>query len=89
MIAIPIGIICGIIAVFVLLKIVNLFLGDFLFNNIDGMVFKVSFIAIIISIILGFVTIYFSAISSAKKASKVSPIDNLRNTNDIKISSKT
>lgn len=87
-IAIPIGIICGIIAVFVLLKIVNLFLGDFLFNNIDGMVFKVSFIAIIISIILGFVTIYFSAISSAKKASKVSPIDNLRNTNDIKISSK-
>lgn len=87
-IAIPIGIICGIIAVFVLLKIVNLLLGDFLFNNIDGMVFKVSFIAIIISIILGFVTIYFSAISSAKKASKVSPIDNLRNTNDIKISSK-
>lgn len=88
LIAIPIGIICGIIAVFVLLKIVNLFLGDFLFNNIDGMVFKVSFIAIIISIILGFVTIYFSAISSAKKASKVSPIDNLRNTNDIKISSQ-
>ena len=88
LIAIPIGIICGIIAVFVLLKIVNLLLGDFLFNNIDGMVFKVSFIAIIISIILGFVTIYFSAISSAKKASKVSPIDNLRNTNDIKISSK-
>lgn len=87
-IAIPIGIICGIIAVFVLLKIVNLFLGDFLFNNIDGMVFKVSFVAIIISIILGFVTIYFSALSSAKKASKVSPIDNLRNTNDIKISSK-
>ena len=88
MIAIPIGIICGIIAVFVLLKIVNLLLGEYLFNNIDGMVFKVSFIAIIISIILGFVTIYFSAISSAKKASKVSPIDNLRNTNDIKISSK-
>lgn len=88
LIAIPIGIMCGIIAVFVLLKIVNLFLGDFLFNNIDGMVFKVSFVAIIISIILGFVTIYFSAISSAKKASKVSPIDNLRNTNNIKISSK-
>ena len=88
LIAIPIGIICGIIAVFVLLKIVNLLLGEYLFNNIDGMVFKVSFIAIIISIILGFVTIYFSAISSAKKASKVSPIDNLRNTNDIKMNSK-
>lgn len=42
LIAIPIGIICGIIAVFVLLKIVNLLLGEYLFNNIDGMVFKVS-----------------------------------------------
>ena len=88
LVAIPIGIICGIVAVFVLLKIVNLFLGEFLFNNINGMVFKVSFVAIIISIILGFITIYFSAISSAKKASKISPIDNLRNNNDIKISSK-
>ena len=88
LVAIPIGIICGIVAVFILLKIVNLFLGEFLFNNIDGMVFKVSFVAIIISIILGFITIYFSAISSAKKASKISPIDNLRNNNDIKMNSK-
>lgn len=88
LVAIPIGIICGIIAVFVLLKIVNLLLGEFLFNNIDGMVFKISFIAIVISVILGFITIYFSAISSAKKASKVSPIDNLRNANDIKINTK-
>ena len=88
MIAIPLGILCGLLAVFILIKIVNILLGDFLFNSIDGIVFKVSILSIIISIVLGFITIYFSVISSAKKASKVSPIDNLRSSNDIKIDAK-
>ena len=38
--------------------------------------------------ILGAVTIYFSAVRSAKKASKVSPIDSIRNSANIKINSK-
>lgn len=88
MIAIPLGILCGLLAVFILIKIVNILLGDFLFNSIDGIVFKISILSIIISIVLGFITIYFSVISSAKKASKVSPIDNLRSSNDIKIDAK-
>ena len=88
MIAIPLGILCGLLAVFILIKIVNILLGDFLFNSIDGIVFKVSILSIIISIVLGFITIYFSVICSAKKASKVSPIDNLRSSNDIKIDAK-
>lgn len=88
MIAIPLGILCGLLAVFILIKIVNILLGDFLFNSIDGIVFKVSILSIIISIVLGFITIYFSVINSAKKASKVSPIDNLRSSNDIKIDAK-
>lgn len=88
MIAIPLGILCGLLAVFILIKIVNILLGDFLFNSIDGIIFKVSILSIIISIVLGFITIYFSVISSAKKASKVSPIDNLRSSNDIKIDAK-
>ena len=88
LIGIPIGIISGIFAVFVLLKIVNALLGDFLLSHVDGIVFTVSIIPIVISIILGVITIYLSAISSAKKASKVSPIDNLRSSNDIKIKNK-
>ena len=67
---------------------VNALLGDFLFNSIDGIVFKMSIIPIIASIILGYVTIYLSSISSAKKASHVSPIESLRNSKDIKITSK-
>ena len=88
LIGIPIGILCGILAVFILIQIVNVLLGDFLFNSIDGIVYKISILPIIVSIILGFVTIYLSSITSAKRASRVSPIDNLKNTKDIKITSK-
>lgn len=87
-IGIPLGILSGLLADFILLKIVNALLGDFLFANLDGIVFKTSILPILISIILGFLTIYLSAISSARKASKVSPIEQLRGNNDIKIKSK-
>ena len=87
-IAVPIGVLFGILAVFILVHVVNYILGDSLFNNIDGIVFKMSLLSILLSIILGFVTIYLSSIASAKKASKVSAIENLRNSNEIKISSK-
>ena len=36
-------------------------------------------------VILGYLTIYLSSITSAKRASRVSPIENLRNTKDVKI----
>ena len=63
LIGIPLGILCGIIAVFILVNLVNAILGDTLFNSIDGIVFKISLIPILISIVLGFVTIYFSIYS--------------------------
>ena len=87
-IAIPLGIISGICAVYILMKIVNSLVGSFLFDGIDGVVVKISFIPIAISIILGFVTIYLSALSSARKASKVTPIEALRNSDNIKIKAK-
>ena len=88
LIGIPLGILSGLFADFVLLKIVNVLLSDALVGYANGIVFKVSIIPIIISIILGFITIYLSAISSAKKAAKVSPIEQLRNSDEIKIKSK-
>ena len=88
LIAIPLGIICGLLAVFILVKVVNLILGEFLFSNIEGIVFKPSYLAIVFSSILGFLTIYLSSISASIKASRVSPIDNLRSTNDVKIKAK-
>ncbi|HBA37693.1 MAG TPA: hypothetical protein DCY94_03135 [Firmicutes bacterium] len=88
LIGIPLGILGGTFAVVVLVKIVNLLIGSELFGTEHGMVLKMSMTSIILAIILGLVVIYFSSISSARKASKVSPIENLRSSNEIKITSK-
>lgn len=88
LIGIPLGILSGIFAVFVLIKIVNALIGDYMLGNVDGIILKVSIIPIILSIVLGIITIYLSAISSARKASKVAPIEGLRNSNEIKIKNK-
>lgn len=87
-IGVPIGILSGIFAVFILIKIVNSLLGQYLLSHVDGIVVKISLLSIIISIVLGFLTIYLSANSSARKASKVNPIDLLRNSDNIKIKAK-
>ncbi len=87
-VGIPLGILAGIFAVFVLIQIINALLGNYLLDHIEGFVFKVTLLPIALSIILGAVTIYLSARASAKKASKVSPIEQLRNSNDIKINGK-
>ena len=76
LIGIPIGVIGGISAVYVLLNIVNQLLGGYIFSS--GISFSVSYLSIIISILLGIVTIYFSAISSARKVAKVSPMEQLK-----------
>lgn len=88
LIGIPLGILAGFVAVFILIQIVNLLLGEYLLAHVDGIVFKITWLPIILSVVLGLITIYLSAISSARKASKVSPIEQLKNNNDIKIKSR-
>mgnify|MGYP005768539891 FL=1 len=83
-IGIPVGIIVGYIAVFILTIIVNGVIGDFITRNVE-MRCIISWLPILVSIILGVVTIYFSSIRAAKKASKVSPIDLIRSNDDVKI----
>lgn len=87
-IGIPLGVLSGIFADFVIIKVINAILSGVLFQYVDGFVFKISILAIILSTVLGLVTIYFSSIFSAIKAGKVSPIENLRNSKEIKINSK-
>lgn len=89
LIGIPLGILSGLLAVWILLQIVNYLLGPgAILTYTDGILFEVSIIPIILAIVLGFLTVYLSAMASARKASKVSPIEQLRNTKDIKISGK-
>ena len=90
-IGIPLGIVLGLIASYLLIIISNYFLTDMLDQMTVSRIrlqFSFSIIAIILAIILGIITIYFSAFRSAKRASKVSPIDSIRNSANIKINSK-
>lgn len=87
-IGIPLGVFFGILAVYILIQVVNMLIGDFMFDYLDGLVFKVSILPIIFSIILSVMTIYFSAISSARKASRISPLDNLKAHDQVKLTVK-
>ena len=87
LIGIPLGILSGIFAVFVLIQLMNVILGDFI-KGIDGFVLNISVLPILLSVVLGFVTIYISSIASAIKASKTSPIQQIRNSDEIKIKAK-
>lgn len=86
-IGIPLGVLCGLLASFILIKLTNILLFKSLADDLV-IYYKTGLKFIIISIILGIVTIYFSSIRSAKKASKVSSIELIRNSGNIKINNK-
>lgn len=84
-IGIPLGILLGFIASYILIIISNYYLKFSMGLKLE---FVISWIAVIVAVILGIVTIYFSAFRSAKRASKVSPIDSIRNSASISINQK-
>lgn len=67
------------------MKVINYILADYL-NNFE-FIYSISYVAIGISVLVAGLTIFLSCISSARKASKVTPIDLIRNSDDIKIKS--
>ncbi len=84
---IPLGLLLGIIASFILIIISNYFLGDMLARGLK-LTISFSWISFAVAIGLGIITIYLSALKSARKASKISPIESIRNSGEIKIKSK-
>ncbi len=86
-IGIPLGLFFGILAAYILVIVCNYFIGSALAEGLK-LYFSFSLISIILSIFLGIITVYFSAFKSAKKASKVSLIDSIRNSANIKIKPK-
>ena len=86
-IGVPIGILSGFLASYILLFISNNMIGNWVDGELN-LSFKFSWIAVIFSVILGSITIYLSAIKSAKRASRIYPITAIRNSGDIKIKAK-
>ena len=87
LIGIPLGVLLGYLASYILIIISNYYLTDMIEAGFK-LEFVFSMIAVLVAIVLGIVTIYFSAFRSAKRASKVSPIDSIRNSANIKINPK-
>lgn len=90
-IGIPLGILAGIGGIGITLKIVNNLLKP-MFNTVASYHFTlhlvVSWPAIVIAVILIALTIYLSVIIPAKRASKITPIEAIRQSDDIKVKAK-
>lgn len=85
-IGIPLGIILGFAVIWLLILFSNIMLGSMI-NELEFVVY-IPISAVFSSIILGVITIYLSSIASAYKASKISPIEAIKENNEIKIKSK-
>lgn len=86
-VGIPIGILSGVLASFILIHVVNFFIRSMFVGN-EYLIFKISYLSILISIILSIITIFMSSKKGAKIASKTSPMVLIRGNNDILVNSK-
>ena len=82
-IANPIGICLGIFLVFIIIKLIGNTLSEQLWGT--QFIFNVNILTIIMAIVINSLTIYWISKKSAKKASKISPIEAIRGNRDIKI----
>ena len=87
-IGIPLGLVLGIFAAYILVVLCNHFYVDALELGTKLML-SVTAPGIAFSAVLGIITIYFSAFRSGRKASKVSPIESIRNNENIKLEKKS
>lgn len=83
-VGIPVGTMSGILASLILVKVVNALSAGWLNFALS---FHTSLPTLILAVILSIATIYFSATGSARRAAKVTPLEAIRNTKEIKIKS--
>lgn len=83
-VGIPVGTMSGILASLILVKGVNVMSAGWLNFALS---FHTSLPALILAVILSIATIYFSATGSARRAARVTPLEAIRNTKEIKIKS--
>ena len=87
LIGIPLGILSGVFAIYVLVQVVNYILKDYVSRG-TLLTYKMSWFAVIVSIIVSVITIWLSCRKSAKKASKITPIQAIRSSEDVKLKNK-
>ena len=80
---IPIGILLGVGVTAGLIGVCNALLKDILYGT--ELVFSVWWIAFVGAFLIGIVTLFFSALSSAEAAAKISPMEAIRSSKEIKV----
>ena len=86
-IGIPLGILSGVFAIYILVNVVNYILKDYVSSG-TLLTYSMSWVAIVVSVIVSIVTIWLSCRKSAKKASKITPIEAIRSSEDVKLKAK-
>lgn len=81
-IGIPIGLFSGVLAMKIVFYIIGLLKSDI--RLINDMEITISATVFLISTFVGLITVFLSAIGPARKAGKVSPLEAVRNTGDLK-----
>lgn len=87
-IGIPLGILCGIGGIAVTLKIVDNLLRPMFTEANWHLTLSISWASLFIAAVLIALTIYLSVMRPARRASKISPIEAIRQTTDIKVKPK-
>ncbi|WP_214481768.1 ABC transporter permease [Bacillus sp. SM2101] len=87
-ISIPIGIIIGLIGVMITLSIINTYIQQSLNIGEKLLTLTVTPMSMLVAIGVSLITIFISCYLPARKASKVSAIDAIRQTQDVKLTGK-
>jgi len=88
MIGIPIGILTGIAGIGITLKALAPVMDSFTSLSTGSLKLVVTLLSIIISVLLAAVTILISAWVPARRASKITPIDAIRQSKEVKLNAK-
>ncbi|AGX07001.1 hypothetical protein B14911_14222 [Bacillus sp. NRRL B-14911] len=86
-ISIPLGLLAGIGGIFATFLVMNRTFGDTLGID-DGLTLTVTPMSILLSCLISILTIFISTYMPARKASKVSAIDAIRQSQDVKLTGK-
>lgn len=85
-IAIPVGMIVGYFGLLILLKLLTIFLSTVMNQlELSGVGATITPRLVVITLGISILTVFLSAYLPARKAGKISPIDAIRNTTDIKV----
>lgn len=88
LIGIPLGIIAGLTGIGITIKLVSSIINESLNSDYVHLQLAVSPTAILLTVLFAILTIFISVYIPAKRASKIMPIEAIRQSNEVKLTSK-